>query len=96
MPSWDRLADELLRRFSRQGREANLEQPALGPQPGERVLDLGPGEGHDEEGRGLQLAQRRVDEVHRRQIAPLQIFEDQDDRMGATLGAQHSSKARRI
>jgi hypothetical protein len=41
-------------------------------------------------------AQRRVDELHRREIAEVEILEDQQHRARAASAARKSSKARRI
>src|SRR6185503_3350823 len=52
------------------------------------VVDLGPAEREHEQRASLEIPERALDELHRQRIAPLQILEHEDHRMGRALGGQ--------
>lgn len=80
-------AGELIARALEQRREADLLGVALGPEVGEEIDHLGPREADDEEGAVGVRAQRPVDEPHAREVAPVEVFEREDERLALGLGA---------
>jgi hypothetical protein len=75
-PRAERLANQLLARAPRQLAEMDPHDAAIGPQSRKLVVDFGPREREHHQRSIGQLAHDRIDEPHRRQIAPLQILED--------------------
>ena len=82
------LPHELLARLLRELLEPELLDAALGEDVGEEVLHLGPREREDHERLVVDGAQRGVDELHAREIAPVQVLEDEHDRLPAALGEE--------
>jgi hypothetical protein len=80
------LAHQPLAGAPRDLAQPHLLQPALAPQRRKEVVQLGPPDGDHQEGPIGGDAQRAVDQLHRRQIAPLQIVEHDDQRLRRGLG----------
>ena len=77
--------------------EAKLGEAALGPEVREQPCDLGPREREHHERAVGEVARGGVDELDAREIAPVEILEDEQDRAAATTRASsQSSQARRI
>src|SRR5207244_11544955 len=78
-------AYELLARFLGELLEAQLLDAAFGEQIGEEVLYLGTREREHQERLLGQRAERGVDELRAGEVAPVEIFEDEDDGLRGAL-----------
>ncbi|MEJ7732564.1 MAG: hypothetical protein WKG00_25585 [Polyangiaceae bacterium] len=81
----EHLAHQLLARLAGQLQEAHLQQPALLPEAREELAHLGTRHGQHHEGSVLQSPQRALHELHRGQVAPVQVLEHQQQRRGLAL-----------
>ena len=84
----EHLPDEPLPRLAPQLAEVDPRDVAPGPEPREDLAHLRPGEREHHERLGAEVLERGVDELHRRQVAPLQVLEHQDDGPRRALGAE--------
>src|SRR5262249_28044729 len=82
----EHLPHELLAPAPAKLAEADLLEASSGPELREEVVDVGAAEREDEERAIRQAAQGRVDELHRGDVAPVQILEEQDQGAVAALG----------
>jgi hypothetical protein len=82
------LSDEALARSSCQRAEADFIEVSLCPQGREDLVHLGPPEGQHQEGLLLEATQGRVDELHRGQVAPVQILQHEHHRLHLRLGRE--------
>ena len=77
----EHLADQLLRAALRELVQPELLDAALRPQPREQLVDVRARE-RDHEPRPVgQCPQRGIDQLRRRQITPVQILEDDHERL---------------
>src|SRR5262249_16627485 len=82
----ERGSDELLCGALWELAEVHCDDPALGPKPRKQRFDLGPSQREHHQGTIGSLPKSGVDEAHRRHVAPLQIFEDQEKWSRGALG----------
>src|SRR4029079_13166255 len=64
------------------------------PELGEELLDFRPREGHDHERLVAELTDSRADELDGVHVAPVQVFEDEEDRGARALGAEEREESR--
>ena len=93
----EHLAHEPLAGAAYERPEADLLEAPLLPQIRERLVDLAARDREHHERPLARRAQRGVDEVHAREVAPVQVLEDEDERARLPASASTSSQnARRI
>ena len=82
------LAHEVRAGAPGQPAQAELGDAALAPQLGEQLVDLRASQDHDHERVLGQVAQRRVDELHRGQVAPVEVIQDEHRGVVRALGGE--------
>ena len=84
----ERLHDELAGGAPGELAELQLGHGALRPESREEIVDLGARERQHHQRPVVEVAQRRVDELHGGEIAPVQVLEHEQHRLGGALGAE--------
>ncbi len=82
-----RVPHEALARAPPERTEADLLHATLGPELGEDVVHVGPRQREHHQLRALE-PQRRVEQLHARHVAPVQVLEHHQHRLRRTLGRQ--------
>ena len=80
--------------LARELAEADLLDAALGPELREELVHLGAREREHHAAADREVAQRRVDELHRGQVAPVQVLEHEQHGLRRALGARGSPRRR--